>query len=231
MVVVTIVLLLVAVLVPTLGAVMRAGHLARTRAHTQALSGALRTWHDLHSDTFPGQVGRWTPIGESDPNALGSGDNEITGSQVLCQAVFGDVDEPNDPNRLMEFKSDYLRDEVPVRGGQTRDHVLVDLFPEPMPILYFPGRKAYPGRVKQFRIEDNLDFLIPGETVENVDADEDGDADGDDLAHRLHTKASTDEGADPGIEDNRPYNDGQFLLISPGLDRMYLTDDDVTNFD
>ena len=145
---------------------------------------------------------RWYPA-QTDPSRIGSGEGQLTGAQVLAIELFfiGTSREDVPDTRYCSCNERALMD------ADGRYPVLSDLWAEgPMPVLYYPARRGYED-MEQYVYEDN----------------------------RAHTHGH--EGGDfrEFIRDARshepiPHNAGSFLLIAPGIDRMYFTKDDITNW-
>lgn len=132
----------------------------------------------------------------------GSGtDGQLTGSQVFTRAMF-----THKGNFPASNYASYRREDLISADG--REHVMSDRWPDdPMPICYYPSRVNMSG----------LAQFVEADNAAHTDAHKGGDF------HKFirDTRFGT---------SNLPHNDGEFLLIAPGLDRKYFTDDDIVNF-
>jgi hypothetical protein len=142
-------------------------------------------------------------------------EGDYTGSQVLAahlfdyyapasDAPYGRIDaaEPGARSTYADFRPGMLG-HMGSEPGQM--NFLMDAYPDPMPILYYPsGRPTELG----YSFEDNA--AITGKTAEEFEAFI----------------------LDPDVTGNfrQPVSRNGFLLIAPGPDREYFTDDDIRNW-
>ncbi len=219
LVVMSIVIVLLAMLMPTVVSIMESRYAHKSSYYVSALArGAESYWVD-NRNFYPGQA-----------NTEPLENNTYTGSQILAACVFGysldDInrENPEPKSEYMTYKpgmlfnpDDYYNN---VPSGMNRPNTLSDGFPDPMPILYFPSRKGISGLL-QYKLGDNDVYRQkPSEQwVQIWDQStfksliRDADADGDE-----------------SVDDNdKPHKDGKFLLIAPGIDRQYGGDNDITN--
>ncbi len=184
---------------------------ARTAARIASLETA--TWQYKQDDDFggcfPGQetFDYWAPHGQPPV---------YTGSQVLAAHLFGyfdwDLDEPyamidaDDPGAESAF-GDLKPSMLGHMGdGPGERNFLMDAYPDPLPIVYYPSGRGM--GVGQFRFEDNA--AITGKTEAEFNA------------------FITDP--DSSGPNKQPVNRDGFLLIAPGPDREYFTEDDLRNW-
>ena len=143
--------------------------------------------------------------GQSSPDKIGSGRGQLTGAQVLARAMFTKGATYPAPNYAMYKESDLLTSSDGVNYADT----VSDCFPiERRPVLYYPARIGVEG-VAQFVEADNA--AIAGWRRNG------------EFERFIQT-------VDPPEQDRHPCA-GEFLLIAPGPDREYFTEDDVTNWD
>ena len=248
LVVISIILILIGILMPTVLTAIREGYAARTMSYIQKnlVVGADNYKHER--GYYPGQ----------DTKAQGHLRNgTYTGSQILAACLFqyANADPPaanNDPyayilstnitnqssfpspdvNRAYaSYKKEYLADvRVKQEDGSYGNPIrnsLADGFPGPkaMAILYYPSHTeidtAATGKDPrdQFRYADK-EVYMTAETSEIYDAN-DNDA-------QNNLKAEITSSGFSGIL--RPYNDGMYLLVGAGVKRKYFDDDDLTNY-
>ncbi len=127
------------------------------------------------------------------------------GSAFLGRVLFEDVDLPSE--RYVGHEEGILAttDDWGVRDYP--QYTLLDGMRDDSAICYYP---AIPGEegLNQFREEHNSDYTS-GRT---------GDTSFQEFIR------------DDRFDDDRPRRPGEFLLIAPGRDRRYFTDDDITNW-
>jgi prepilin-type N-terminal cleavage/methylation domain-containing protein len=134
----------------------------------------------------------------------------LTGSRYLALCLFTFTPPPvtnflNPGSGLVNYTSDMLAGDANQTTGTIPRGTILDAFNKPLAVLYYPS--------------------IPGRT-------------GTDQYSILHDPILNKTQADFGtfIQDARfpgavkPFNDQEFILIAPGPDRQYLTEDDLTNF-
>jgi len=142
--------------------------------------------------------------GQAETAILGGNPGQLTGSQFLARVLFtppnGKYPDDFPQSGYAEFKPDVL-----FTDG-TRDNVISDGYPDPMPICYYPARVTERG-LKQYVYEDNAVHTRGREGGEFYEFIRD--------ANRL---------------GEQPYKPDAFLLVAPGPDRRYFTDDDLTNW-
>jgi len=141
--------------------------------------------------------------GQDDISALGDGSGQITGSTRLAWAMFT----PRGGTIAADFPSngyvDYEAEWLLNAGGSRNDDYLSDGFVKEKAICYYP---SIPGRsgMAQYDFDHNAD-LTGGSESEFEEFIEDPRFDG-------------------------PVKDGTYLLIAPGEDGEYFTEDDKTNW-
>lgn len=211
MVVFMIISLLLSVLIPTINSLLGTVHKRRASALIAGLSnGALLYKTDHHY--FPGQ---------QYVNKLpgGGGEWEFTGSQFLAAAMYGYTFDDINTSSPRPVSTDFMdyepRHLFTWKAGTTdeRRNTISDMFPTPMPICYYPSRMGPTGR-NQYKESDNSIYTNGAK----------GTGPRDTFANRIrHRLLETGTG-------NLAVMDRQFLLISPGRDRKYFTQDDINNF-
>lgn len=169
LVVITIIVLLMGILVPTVQSVLETAQRTEAQARIESLAKSVELWAESHDDIYPGQIG-WDHDDEDE-------ETWKNGSRLLAEALFTSQD-GNDVFPASTEYADYtggiLFDYTMVNDEGdtvTRENVISDGYPTAMPILYYPARAG------SFRGEDN-EALINDETKEE-DADLGDIADGD----------------------------------------------------
>jgi type II secretory pathway pseudopilin PulG len=230
LVVMSIIVLLVTLMVPSLNAFMDRGRATHTRTLLGAIESGLELYRGesaLGRDYPPSQYEIDNTGNRSDPQAA-------YGAETLMWALAGPTLQgttgipPPDPatnpphyGPFIDISRATIR--VPPAYSGTRWAILDDF---DMPILYFladPAAVAW----DRYRLQDNYVYLRPGiDPLYQTDPD------------------SPPPITDPFpvyIEDQRirnlssvpawgPHNNDRFLLVSAGPDRLYGTQDDICNF-
>ena len=129
-----------------------------------------------------------------------------TGSQILAACLFGyDVTaaNPEPTGKYAAYKEEYL---TTLNG---RKNVLSDMFPKSkeMAFCYYASRKVPTSGADKGKF---------------FEADNDAHTEGHEAGE--FAEFITDK------RFNGPYNQGRFLLIAPGVDRKYFSDDDIKNW-
>ncbi len=202
--------LLMGILIPTIPMILKTVYTTRTATRIQSLETA--TWQYKQDEDFGGAfpgleyVDDWEGV--------------YTGSQVLAAHLFDYFDD--DPAQTNPYhriddanpgaKSTFGDCKPGMLGhlgnGSGQMNFLMDAFPEPRPIAYYPSGRGM--GIGQFKFDDNAFFT--GSNVNQTDFSrfiEDPDSSG---------------------PDKQPVNRDAFLLITPGPDRKYFTEDDVRNW-
>ncbi len=219
LIVIAVIVLLVGILTPSLYKARSITYNTRSKAALHELSaGALAFQKD--TGYYPGQQ----YVGLLD---------HYTGSQLLAACVYGlsldgsgSFNDVQPTSKYVSFKTERVME---VSASGIRAFVPSDLFPDPMPILYYPSRLGNDGTLGNalgsgaFRYNDNADLTgsasNPGETREFCKAIWD---------KRFGTVSTI---TPPNITfTDRAYKSDSFLLIGAGIDRKFFTADDVTNF-
>ncbi|MHC4563661.1 MAG: type II secretion system protein [Planctomycetota bacterium] len=228
LVVISIIGLLVGILMPTIRAVLMQAYAADTQARIKSLSSGAITFKQDHQ-RYPGQD---TYLEHGTPGG-GSTIYTYSGSQVLAAHLFGLYDEskPSNPADLTDgpyerFNSDYTGAITPtsdyavykpdmLRTRNDRPLTIVDCFPKARPLLYYMSAVGL--GVDQFHYTQNS--VYTGE--------------GDSKLEQSFKKFTVDHTVDQDLygSGTKPaVREGQFLLISPGKDKEYFTNDDLRNW-
>ncbi|HDY65299.1 MAG TPA: type II secretion system protein [Phycisphaerae bacterium] len=245
LIVISVIVLLVGILTPSLYKARSITYNTRSKAALHELSaGALAYQKD--TGYYPGQ---------QYPGILGNGNGQFNGSQVLAACVYGlrlgemgtsdegkigyPTGESSPTSPYVSYKKEkVLLDESP--STYFTAFVPSDLFPDPLPILYYPSRLGNNGSLGDalnsgtfpgaFRYNDNAG--LTGPAVNNSP---------DTMIFRktiwdtrfgCSSNNPDDPNAYPKINDlrDRAYKSDSFLLIGAGIDRKIFTGDDVKNF-
>ncbi|HUU58358.1 MAG TPA: prepilin-type N-terminal cleavage/methylation domain-containing protein [Phycisphaerae bacterium] len=200
LIVISIIVLLVTILTPALNAVRRSAMAARSSARISELSNGAGTYYQDNGNLYPGQ---------RHPNVLGSGSGKYTGSQVLAARLFGYAYakiNTADPGGSGKYAPVTAGDLVTVN---TKMNSVSDRFSKDSPkaILYYPSRLGKTD-LSQFVVGDNSPYTGAAKWTSF-----------NEYIRNENLSASS-----------MPYNAGKFLLIAPGADREYGTQDDVKNW-
>ncbi len=213
LIVMLILALLMTILMPVIGVVLLQVQFARSQLRVITLAGAVSIYKTENGTWYPGQVDskKWK--------------GKYTGSQVLAAHMFGFYDPENvsDPYENVKESNPepattpYMTyKEGMLMSGSTNSDTnnrLSDDYSTPRPIAYYPSGGGI-GRA-QFDFDCNSDF------TSSASADLD--------AAEAKFEAFISDG-NYSVNDDVPYNDGEFLLIGPGNDRAYFGEDDVHNW-
>jgi len=198
LVVIGIISLLLTIMVPTVSSVLAQGDAAKTSAILASLQNGAEMYHKNYH-YYPGQ--QYT-------GQLAGSSGSYTGSQVLGAAMYGytygDIADSTADDDATEvyapFKADLLG-----QGDGGPDFSLLDGFPEPMAMLYYPARLGESG-TSQYKLGDNSTYGSGAEVQADM------------------TAAITDSRTGGAV---RP---GKYLLLGAGPDREYFTSDDRKNW-
>jgi prepilin-type N-terminal cleavage/methylation domain-containing protein len=152
LVVIVIITLLMGILVPTVQSVLRTMQQTEAKARLESLSRSVDLWYKVNNNHYPGQVNP----------ALLDDDDEMTGSQLLAEALFTKT--KDDGSEVFPASTEYadfsggILFDYEVKGN-TFENVLSDGLPTPMPILYYPSRLGE----GNFKASDN-DELVTDDT-------------------------------------------------------------------
>ena len=196
--------LLMGILMPIIGVVRLRMQVGRSQVRKETISNAVVQFHmDYHY--YPGQmdIDTWEGV--------------YTGSQALAAHLFGYHDPAQaDPYEDVQLEnpnpsssSGYITwtpDMLFHRGDGAMDrNFLSDAFNTPKPLAYYPSG----GGVGTAQFSYDLNSAFTGSNVTSF---------GNHIEDYSHGTADI------------PYNDGGFLLIGPGADRIYFNEDDVHNW-
>lgn len=115
-----------------------------------------------------------------------------------------------------------------------RPNTFLDDFPAPLPILYYPMRKGKTTPAEAYLYADNADYVEDGRIFGNYRARMDKDASYDITTYAAEMRAefySSTYASENRRGTIRPrMSEGEFLLIGPGRDRLFMTGDDVKSW-
>ena len=238
LVVISIIVLLISIIVPSFAQIRRLARAASTQARVGDITGGCELFYQDHG-RYPGQdtetLGDAPGTGRLNDGGPG---NRLYGAYVLVRDLFGWQIRPNggwdrdvDPKLYADLgEGDLVWVDRP--GGEPDGYVVVDRFSDARPILYWPSSGARRGVCDVFVPEWNEPWLRMNPLVDN--------ANGWYEWRRYITNPSYGNPADLEIDptssdwtdnvDNIPYRRDSFLVISAGIDKVYVTGDDNTNF-
>lgn len=126
------------------------------------------------------------------------------GSAFLGQALFADVDTPSE--KYLAYEEGIMATDNDWGPQGYPQFTLVDGTDDQMAICYYPSAPGQTG-LSQYNEDNNEQY-----TQDNTGGD------------------FNDFIEDERFDGTRPYKSGEFLLIAPGRDREYFTNDDITNW-
>ena len=185
----------------------------RTRQRIKTLEhGTYAYYEDTGRRYFPGQ--QYTGL------LLGDG-GKLTGSQYLARSLFT----PRKGTYPADFKADpsyasFSKDMIFTAGAYPE--TLSDGYPDSMAICYYVSRPRTSvsnatnptASLAQYKEADNAPYTNPpNQSKDSIPFDD------------FITNPSFSTGA-----TKIPFRDREFLLIAPGRDRKYFTQDDCTNY-
>jgi prepilin-type N-terminal cleavage/methylation domain-containing protein len=247
--------LLASILMPAISSVISGAYEALTVARIRELSDGAVLYHD-DFNFYPGQKYPEQLIG-SGGNYTGTqvlmaclwGYDYVNINVVIQDDPAGSPN-VNQPNPISEYAAirKVIR-RVAMQGAATsieipdprifgtasgRYNTFLDDFPAPLPILYYPMRKGKTTPVQAYLYDDNKDYVEDGGIFGNYRARLDKPA-GWDLTNYSAEMRTEFYGPTYAAEDRRGVtrprtSEGEFLLIGPGRDRLYMTGDDVKSW-
>lgn len=223
LVVIGIIALLVSILLPTFSRARDLMRSAQTGARLQELDSGAQLYFNDHR-YYPGQQAYYygdDGLLPTTPGEAGDEDGYRAGSQVLAASLFAGLDVTQNDLGFDDGAAQVAERYAPISvssgqidfavGGRemvtNRPGTLLDTFPEPKPILYFPARLGVQPE-NAYNVHANSAYLTNDEVARFADFIRDD---------RMGGAA-------------RPYRPDSFLLIAPGIDREYFTADDNVNF-
>lgn len=222
LVVITVIMLLATLLMPTVGVIIEQVYAGRSSVIIRRLhDGALL--YKREEGFLPGEKKDAAYPGGSPRAAMN--DMKITGSQVLAACLFNfeyserNLDFSKDINkRKMDGRKVYATfDPEFLITYETNDNevlrnLLSDGYPgqKAKPVCYFLSDPAYENKNRQFRFEDNYKILI--------------DQDTDPRPSQTVLEDWVDRKKRTPFE---VYQNGKFILVAAGLDRAYLVRTDI----
>lgn len=209
LVVISVIIILASIMVPTVGKALQTATKAKATAYLKGIEVAANEYHS-DNGLYPGQ---------DRTNDIGRSSSELSGSQMLAVCLLDGLNADNISGRAPGVetggvKSNYIsyKEDETTANIENRNYTLTDMWKpdELMAMLYYPSQIGNDGTADAFVYNDNSDYLS-GSSPE------------------------TSTGFSDAIEDtrfggNRVYNSDTFILISPSVDREYFTDDDIRNF-
>jgi len=205
MTVIVIIGLLISILVPSIRTVLGTAEGAKSLGRIQDLDSGCRQFR-LNNGFWPGQ------------NRLTANLMPLPGSQYLAVCLFTFTGDPNtftsttgftNPGSgMVNYSTDMLADPNLTGGIQIPKGTILDAFNKPLPVLYYVSIPGTTGTA-QYKIAQNEVYTGNNKSQPDLET------------FILDARI-------PGAA--KPFNDQEFILIAPGPDRQYLTEDDLTNF-
>jgi len=204
LIVVVIIGLLALMLFPTIGAVIQKYYAMKTKTWVMSFNGGAQQYK-IDNQFYPGQedMDAWDPVAAGEPVTY-------TGSQVLAAHMFGYEYTDIGTATIINPKSLYAPYDPKMLGEREgKPYTLVDGFPTPRAICYFPAAEGL-GRA-QYRFDHNSVYLQEITTSAIFQQY---------YLRETRIEADTSEAA----------RTGDFFILAAGADRIFKTDDDITNW-
>jgi len=208
--VIAIIGLLLSILLPAFSRILQSARAAATAARVQGLAdGAAQYYSRSRPRTYPG-------ADKASRKQLDAG--KFTGSQILAFRLFG-LKDNGDYNKEAPKLVPYNEDDV-LKEVQGRKWTIVDAFGEDMAILYFPARPEYgvvknnaTGKENMYLYSENEDYFVNSEGQPLNQAEQFYNTVAD-MSHQGKGMAYRSD----------------YVVISAGMDQVFLTGDDAMNF-
>ncbi len=219
LVVIVIIGIVASLLFPSIAQAIRAARAKETLARIATLSAGAEGYKN-ENGFYPGQGWDWK-------GSYNRGSSYETGSQLLTNALLEWDSFDN------EWEEDYIAPKeglIDTEGDWTgKPDTILDGFPEPMAILYYPARRQAKTVKEAYDYYDNDDY-VETERLER-------------RYERIQTDPDYNKGSYESTMQSEFYGDrfaghkaykirnrDRFLLIGAGGDRLYFTGDDVKNW-
>ena len=247
--------LLVSILMPTISVVIATSYEMLTVARIKELSDGAQQYHTEFS-FYPGQKYPEQLTGSSGGYTgtqvlmacLWDYDYLNIGVPMQDDPAYSvNENQPNPVSRYAPIRKVIRR--VAIQGAATsleipdpkifgtasgKYNTFLDDFPAPLPVLYFPMRIGKTTPEEAYLYNDNQDYVEDGGIFGNYRARLDKDTGwsmGDYSAEmRAEFYSSTYAREDRGGTSRPRTSEGEFLLIAPGRDRLFMTGDDVKSW-
>lgn len=206
LIVISIIIMLVSILMPSFNEVRRSIYATKSKARIAELATGIAAFQKEYN-YYPGQ---------DDWENFANGDN-VSGSSALADALFPVVGSKRQAKYAPLNDDDLFSDQV-------TDAIWDRFHPEDkMAIVYYPAQPGATdlGQFKENHNNEHTNGHLDNEGWQYPDEDK-GPGD----PFQKHIKDRRFE----GNESETPYNAGEFILIAPGKDRKYGTNFDCNNF-
>lgn len=245
--------LLLSILMPSINVIISSVYATRTLARIKGLEDGANAYKGQYS-YFPGQLWSKNPPDGADiywPD-------QYTGSQVLAACMYGysygQIDSPvtwEDANgqwwlsagrpkmkplfaplKTDIWDKDGTREKIPqsraIHTASGKHNTLLDEFPFPLPILYYPFRIGKTVVSEAYVYNDNDVYVEDPDVFNDYRSRLDKPAGYSSADYAVEMKLSFENnfGIDSSFDPPRLRNEGGFLIIAPGADRLYFTVDD-----
>ena len=206
--VIAIIGLLLSILLPAFSKILKSARAAATSARVQGLAAGANQYYERYKKVFPG-------TDAYSRAKLNSG--ALSGSQMLALRLFGLADDGKyikEASKLVPYNEDEV-----LRTVEKREWTIVDAFGEDMAILYYPARTEYAivksgsDNENMYRYAENKDYYLD-ENGQRVDQSQ----------QFYNTVADMSN-----VGKGQPYR-SDFVIISAGIDQVFLTADDAMNY-
>jgi type II secretory pathway pseudopilin PulG len=212
--VIGIIALLLAIFVPTVTSAIKTMRANETSSRIEKLSRGIELFAEDNAGYLPGQL---------KPERIKAlHDQTTTGSRLLAETLFTSAGGGFPASGYLEYKSEMLTDYYSADDTLFQD-LLADGHPggSAMPICYYPARRVHRGKLgsgdqRQYVYEDNAPLTQGREHT---------------TGFNKYVTYIPESMSDSTPVSNRPVqNDGRYLLIAPGPDRIYFSSDDRKNW-
>ena len=228
LIVIVIIGLLTTILMPTIGAILRQSYAADTAARIKSLDQGAFAFGRNNAQRYPGQMD-FDAHSTTDTNNITT--YEFTGSQVLAAHLFGLYDDGDpdpyhslrdgdgDPKEPASDWSPYkpgMLQTVTGENGTKYPFTIVDSFPTYKPICYYMAATG----IGQYQFHYAQNEAYTGAPTDNQDRD----------FYGMLVDPNAPQSLLGGGQDKPAVRDGQFVIISAGIDRNYFTQDDLKSW-
>ena len=210
LIVISIIIMLVSILMPSFNEVRRSIYATKSKARIAELATGIAAFQKEYN-YYPGQD-NWGDFAK--------GDN-VSGSSALADALFPE-DEEDSTKRIAKYAP--LNDDDLQEIDKVDDAIWDRFHPEDiMAIVYYPAQPGATdlGQFKEHHNNTHTDKHLDNEGWQYPDED---NGPGDPFQKHIKDRRFKDD------KSETPYNAGEFILIAPGKDRKYGTNFDCNNF-
>jgi len=237
--VVTIIVLLIGIIAPSIGTGLKLAKKATAAAYLNSVAAAALQYHTDNDSLYPGQD-RTSEIDSTDAGKLsgsqmlaaclldGLDADTISGGDPLVRQTNGTYTASSNDDDVKSNYLEYKKDETTKNtvynssgNAVNRDYTLTDMWKTSDPteakaLLYYPSRVGNDGTIfNAFVYDDNSVYSGTAST------------DRDKFRIAIWDKRFGDSGSSSPDATDKAYNSDTFILISPSIDRIYFDNVDA----